>query len=241
MPPVTQDVRLQNEIKMRTPIGTVFISHSSKEPDFSVTEKLAEGLESIGINVWWDKQRLEGGDNFPVEILEAIIRQHFFIFVLSPRSIASKWCLRELLRATELDKDIKPLLLEEIPKGKSPLELTGIQVIDISAGVKSSMPSILRSLGIGETSVPNVFDDPFARDARLLETIANQLRYGKTFTDTLNLVQMLKNIGIKCAETERAKGIFENMTSLPLFSVQGGYRRIDYEKVRTYLLHEWKK
>ena len=103
------------------------------------------------------------------------------------------------------------------------------------------MPSILRTLGIGETKIPNVLDDPFARDGHLIEVIAEQLRYAKTFTDTLNLVYMLKNIGMKCAETDRVKTIFENMASLSLFSVQGGVRRIDYEKVRAYLLYEWTK
>ncbi len=226
---------------MKSAIGSVFISHSSREPDFSITKSLAEALESIGINVWWDKEGLEGGDNFPVEILEAIIRQHFFILIISKESIKSKWCLRELIRATELEKDIKPLLLENVPKEKSPLELAGLQYVDISSGVQNSLPSILRSLGIGETTVPNVLDDPFARDGHLIEVIAEQLRYAKTFTDSLNLVYMLRNVGMKCSETDRAKEIFENMASLSLFSMQGEIRRIDYEKVRSYLLHEWSK
>ncbi len=226
---------------MKNAIGSVFISHSSREPDFSTTKTLAEALESIGINVWWDKEGLEGGDYFPVEILEAIIRQHFFIFIISNESIKSKWCLRELIRATELEKDIKPLILEHIPSEKSPLELAGLQYVEISSGVPNSLPSILRALGIGETTVPNVLDDPFARDVHLIEVVAEQLRYAKTFTDTVNLVHMLRNIGMKCSETDRAKFIFENMTSLSLFSVQGGIRRIDYEKVRAYLLYEWSK
>jgi TIR domain len=224
---------------MKDTIGSVFISHSSREPDFSVTKTLAESLESIGVNVWWDKEGLEGGDNFPVEILEAIIRQHFFVFIISNESIRSKWCLRELIRATELEKHIKPLLLDHIPKENSPLELAGLQYVDISSGIQNSLPAILRTLGIGETRIPNVLDDPFARDGHLIEVIAEQLRYGKTFTDALNLVYMLKNIGMKCAETDRAKTIFENMASLSLFSVQGGGRRIDYEKVRSYLLYKW--
>jgi hypothetical protein len=226
---------------MKSAIGSVFISHSSREPDFTITKSLAESLEGIGVNVWWDKEGLEGGDYFPVEILEAIIRQHFFVFIISNESIKSKWCLRELIRATELEKDIKPLLLEHIPKEKSPLELAGLQYVDISSGIQNSLPSILRALGIGETKIPNVLDDPFARDGHLIEVIAEQLRYAKTFTDTLNLVYMLKNIGMKCAETDRAKTIFENMASLSLFSMQGGMRRIDYEKVRQYLLYEWTK
>ena len=68
---------------MEKRIGAVFISHSSMEPDYSVTRSLAEALGEIGIDVWWDVGRLEGGDFFPVEILEAIIRQNFFIFIIS--------------------------------------------------------------------------------------------------------------------------------------------------------------
>ena len=226
---------------MKNSIGSVFISHSSREPDFSTTKALAETLESVGVNVWWDKKGIEGGDNFPVEILEAIIRQHFFIFIVSEESIKSKWCLRELIRATELEKDIKPFILKQIPNEKSPIEIAGLHCVDISSGVQSSFPSILKSLGIGETTVPNVLDDPFARDGHLIEVIAEQIRYAKTFTDTLNLVHMLRNIGMKCAETNRAKEIFENMASLSLFTLQGGMRRIDFEKVRSYLLYEWSK
>jgi hypothetical protein len=222
---------------MKTAIGSVFISHSSSEPDFSVTKSLAEALEGSGISVWWDKDGLEGGVYFPVEILEAIIRQHFFVFIISKRSVQSKWCLRELIRATELKKDIKPLLLEHVPHKNSPLELAGLQHVDISTGIQDSLPSILRALGIGETSVSDVLDDPFARDGRLIEAIAEQLSYAKTFTDTVNLVYMLKNLGTKCAETDRAKQILENMASLSLFTAG----RVDYEKVRSFLLYEWSK
>jgi hypothetical protein len=202
---------------------------------------LSKALQEVGIDVWWDVDGLEGGDVFPVEILEAIIRQNFFIFVVSNQSISSKWCLRELIRATELDKDIKPLILEHVSHEECPHELAGLQYVDISTGVAKAMPAVFRALGLGETSPQDVLDDPFARDGHLLEIIAEQLRYARTFTDTLNLVQLLRNIGTKCCETDRAKKIFENMTSLSLFSAHGGMRCIDYEKVRSYLINEWTK
>ncbi len=226
---------------MNKRIGTVFISHSSQEPDYSVTRSLAEALKEIGVDAWWDVDGLEGGDFFPVEILEAIIRQHFFIFIVSGRSLNSKWCLRELIRATELRKDVKPLILERVPNEKSPLELAGLQWVDISSGIHNSFPAILRALGIVETSPQNVLDDPFARDGLLVEVIAEQLRSAKSFTGTINLVQLLRSIGIRCSETKRAKEIFEGMTSLSLFSLAGGMKQIDYEKVRSYLLYEWTK
>ena len=95
-------------------LGTVFLSHSAREPDHAVTGALAKALTEVGLDVWWDREGLEGGDFFAVEILEAIIRQRFFLFIVSPRSVASRWCLRELVRATELGKETIPLILEPV-------------------------------------------------------------------------------------------------------------------------------
>ena len=108
--------------------------------------------------------------------------------------------------------------------------------MDISTGILNSIPAILKSLGVGDSSQRNFLDDPFARDGRLVEVIAEQLRYARSFTDTLNLVQLLKNIGIRCAETDRAKELFGNMTSLSLYSIRGSMKQIDYEKVRSFLV-----
>jgi hypothetical protein len=222
-------------------IGSIFISHSSQDPDYLATKTLAEALEGTGFDVWWDKERLEGGAFFPVEILEAIIRQHFFVFIVSERSVASKWCRRELVKAAELEKDIKPLILEHVAKEESPIELAGLQYVEIGAGIADSLPSILRALGIGAASLRSIPDDPFARDGQLLKTIAEQLPYAKTFTDSPNLVEMLKNIGLKCSETGRAKELLRNMTSPSLCSSRLGMQCIDYDKVSAYLLREWYK
>ena len=220
-------------------IGTVFISHSAKEPDRSVTQTLAQALVGVGLDVWWDKEGLEGGQFFPVEILEAIIRQRFFLFVVSSRSVASKWCQRELIRATELEKEIIPLVLEHIPAEKSPLEFAGLHYVEITAGIENSIPSILKSLGIGPASRSHIPDDPFARDGRLIQAIADQLPYAKTFTDSLNMILLLERIGLSCAETERARNIFSDMRANNNRSASNGVLKIDYDKVRTYLLRKW--
>lgn len=218
-------------------IGSVFISHSAKEPDHGVTQALAQALQDVGIDVWWDKDGLEGGDFFPVEILEAIIRQHYFLFVVSPRSVESKWCQRELIRATELGRHIRPLILEHVADEKSPLELAGLQYVNITEGVGKAMPAILKALGLGDRTASGAPDDPFARDGRLLHAIADQLPYAKTFANCLNTVEMLKKIGITCSETERARGIFAGMTADDLW----GVGKIDLDKVTKYLLEQWSK
>jgi hypothetical protein len=218
-------------------VGSVFISHSSKEPDYAVAEALARSLEQVGLDVWWDKDRLEGGDLFPAEIVEAIIKQRAFLYILSPRSSQSKWCLRELARADELAKEIIPLKLEQVPAGEQPLQLAGLQYVPVGAGVSNSLDNILTALGLGLRSKFQPPHDPFARDALLIQTLANQLNYAKTFTDALNLVLLLKSIGEAICETDRARNLLQGMLSRAHYS--GG--RISYDKVRDSLLTGWFK
>jgi len=220
-------------------IASVFISHSAQEPDHFVTRSLATGLQDVGFSVWWDEDGLEGGDFFAVEILEAIIRQRQFLFVISPRSITSKWCQRELIRATELGKEIIPLMLEQVPTERLPLEIAGIQYVNIGRGVQESLPSILKALGVGERASTPALEDPFARDGQLVQAIADQLPYAKSFTDSLNMVMLLQNIGLSCCQTDRAREIFAGMRGPGNWSSAGGMRRIDYDKVRSYLLQSW--
>ena len=219
-------------------LGTLFLSHSAREPDHGVTRALAEALTAVGLDVWWDREGLEGGDLFPVEILEAIIRQRFFLFIVSPRSVKSRWCLRELIRATELGKATIPLILESVPDTNLPLELAGLQYVHMSTGVGDALPAILRALGLGSSSA-SIPDDPFARDGRLIAALADQLQYAASFTEALNMVQVLQNVGLACCETERARVILQGMRDLDHFSASGGVRKINCGKVRAYLLSTW--
>lgn len=219
-------------------IGSVFVSHSAKEPDHSLTANIVVVLEEIGFDVWWDKEGLEGGDTFPVEILEAIIRQNFFIFLMSEHSINSKWCMRELIRATELGKEIIPLILESLPPERSPLELAGLQYVNIQSGLnEDTKAGILRALGVGRTlPISGDLTDPFAKDSSLIQALAEQIRYAKSFTDTLNLVLLLENIGKACCETDRARQILAGMRAEENW--QNG--KINYDLVHDYLLRSWR-
>lgn len=217
--------------------GSVFISHSSRQPDFEMTERLAGKLKEAGLDVWWDFQKLEGGQAFPVEILEAIIRQHYFLFLMSGHSVTSDWCRREVTRAVELGKIVVPIRLDDVPPERTPLELAGLQWIDLRKGIDSALPAVYRVLGLGLAGSFELSDDPFSRDGRLVAAIAEQLNYGKTFTDSLNLVQLLSNIGLRCCATERARALFAGMVNLK------NYRgsKIDYDKVTVHLLQGWQQ
>ncbi len=222
---------------MEAKLSSAFISHSSHDFDRETAGALALALQQSGVTVWWDEDGLEGGKDFPAKILEAIIEHHFFLYIISPRSVTSSWCNREICCAANLGKDIVPLLLEEVPKTQCPIQLAPIQYVDIRQGVAGSLSLILRAMGLSYRADHPVPEDRYARDDRLIRAIASQLPYGKTFTDTLNLVQLLKNIGQTCCETERAHHLFEGMTSTGNYSGM----QIDYDKVRIYLLRSWRE
>jgi len=215
--------------------GTVFLSHSSKSPDFEIMEALAEKLADAGLNVWWDRERLEGGDRFTAEIVEAIIRQHHFVFLLSANSVDSAWCRRELARAAELGKTILPLRLDDLPPERIPLEIAGVQYIDLRRGIEAAFPDLTRALGLGLSDAYDPTSDPFARDGRLVHAIAEQLPYGKTFTDAPNLVRLLSIIGQQCCETERARALFGGMMDRKNYAGS----KIDFDRVSESLLRGW--
>jgi len=77
-----------------------------------------------------------------------------------------------------------------------------------------------------------------ARDARLIQTIADQLRGGAP-TGPLRFVLMLEEIGTRCCETDMAKAIFAGMRGLHNFTSAGWFREIDCAKVQAYLLRAW--
>lgn len=220
---------------MEAQLSSVFISHSSHDVDHAAARALAKSLQDSGLTVWWDEDRLEGGQDFPAMILEAIINHHFFVYLISPRSVESAWCNRELCCASNIRKDIIPLLLEAIQETKRPIQLAPLHHVDIRQGIPASFEAILRAMGLSHRPGQPVHEDRAARDGRLVQAIASQLPYAKTFTDTLNLVQLLNNIGQSCCETERAHAVFEGMTSTAHYSGM----RIDYEKVKAHLLNSW--
>jgi TIR domain len=215
--------------------GTVFISHSSRSPEFEFTQALAGRLSSTGLDVWWDRERLEGGSTFTAEIVEAIIRQYHFVFILSGNAVASQWCRRELARAVDLAKSIVPIRVDDLPNEQSPLELAGLSYIDGRQGLDACFADVSRALGLGLSATYDPSSDPFARDGRLLQAIAGQLPYGRTFTNATNLVILLSNIGTQCCDTERAKAIFAGMLDRSHYTGMN----IDYDKVSEYLTRAW--
>jgi len=104
---------------MTTP-GKVFISHASEDKPF--VDRLATDLSKRGVLLWYDKFDLRVGDSVPGKINEGLSSSKYFLIVLSPRSVVSRWVQEELNAAlvtqvTEAGIFLIPVLYEqcEIP------------------------------------------------------------------------------------------------------------------------------
>ena len=96
----------------------VFISYSRTDKPY--VEQLARTLGDRGLNVWVDLEGLLAGEEFLPRILAAIEGADAFVFVLSPDSIASPYCLRELEHAGQHRKRILPLLRRDVEPARVP-------------------------------------------------------------------------------------------------------------------------
>jgi formylglycine-generating enzyme required for sulfatase activity len=122
----------------------VFISYSRK--DIKFVERLVADLQSTGFTAWYDLSGLEGGTQWEKEIQDAIDQSQFFMAILSPNSLKSKWVLREFLYAEKKGVKVIPLqyLLCELP-----MRLLDLQLIDVQGkNYDLNFKKILKALGV---------------------------------------------------------------------------------------------
>ena len=132
----------------------VFISYSRE--DQQQVNRLAGYLREQGLNVWMDETDIHGATMWTEEIVEAIHGCTLFILAISSHSTDSKNVVKELALASEREKKILPLYLEEsqIPKNME-YQLAGIQNIALytldKAKAYEFVHQTIRRLGVGQT------------------------------------------------------------------------------------------
>lgn len=101
---------MKSEIKL-------FLSHNSADKPF--VRRVADDLESQGLNVWLDERKMKAGDSVTDGIAEGMSSYDAFLIFLSQRSVNAPWVKEELRialskRIGTLGKlKIIPILLED--------------------------------------------------------------------------------------------------------------------------------
>jgi formylglycine-generating enzyme required for sulfatase activity len=107
----------------------IFISYSSKERELVTT--LADDLQALGHEVWFDRELNRTGGRKWWETILANIRQcDLFIFALTPSSLASEACRREYRYANALQKNVLPIMLAVVDIPSLPAELQELQFVN---------------------------------------------------------------------------------------------------------------
>lgn len=92
----------------------VFLSHANKDK-VSYVEDLYKSLKKLGVNIFYDTETLEWGDNWKDKILEGIKQSEFAILVISDNYFGREWTERELFellnkQSEDGQKIVLPLL-----------------------------------------------------------------------------------------------------------------------------------
>lgn len=88
----------------------VFISYSRKDKE--AVHELARRIKSAGFDVWIDWDGIKSGDQFKTLIAEAIKDSRVVLFFSSRAANASDWTVKEINVASNLNKKIIPVKLD---------------------------------------------------------------------------------------------------------------------------------
>lgn len=93
-------------------MSDLFLSYSRRDDAFA--RRMHDALNGAGQDVWADWEDIAPTADWMATIYEAIEDADAFVFVLSPDSVESEICGRELAHAAGLNKRIIPVLLRDV-------------------------------------------------------------------------------------------------------------------------------
>lgn len=89
----------------------IFISYSRK--DLGIAEKIIDALAKYDLEPWIDWKSIPKGETFESEIQQGIEKAEIFLFLISPDSIQSGWCNKEIVHAVKNGKRILPFVIRD--------------------------------------------------------------------------------------------------------------------------------
>lgn len=123
----------------------IFLSHASA--DRNSADILARALRQAGLKVWYSRSHLKGAQQWHDEIGRALKRCDWFLLLLSPRAVKSRWVKLELTYATNqarYTEHIMPVMLKPCDYEALSWTLGSIQKVDATAGLDAGIATLLR-------------------------------------------------------------------------------------------------
>lgn len=128
----------------------VFLSHSSKNR--TVATRVSKTLSNHGISVWYSPKSIKTAAQWQDAIGAALNRCDWFVVLLSPASVGSKWVKWELayaLRHSQYDDHVLPILIKPCDFEKLSWTLGGFQMASLDGDSAKGYTDILGTWGVG--------------------------------------------------------------------------------------------
>ena len=172
----------------------IFISYAKE--NLKDAYKLFNDLKQKGLFPWLDKESILGGQNWKIEITNAIKRSDYFIALLSSTSISKKgYVQKELKEAMEIldkypnsDVFIIPVRLDECQPTDPRLE--ELQWVDLFESYERGLTKILYTINSN-----NINNNTVNRDESF-----KMFEYGKYFQDSDEILLLYISKGLTSQE-----------------------------------------
>lgn len=116
-------------------MGTdIFISYDQYHRDEML--HIRQVLTEHDFTTWIDYVGIKMGRNFEDAINEGIEKANNFLFLITPQSVVSEYCLKELEYALSLNKRIFTLLIKTVDDKEIPAEIQHIQYVDFTDNIE---------------------------------------------------------------------------------------------------------
>jgi len=129
-------------------MNRVFVSYSRRNESFA--ERIARDLADAGLDVWFDRRQIQGGENWRDEIFRGLERADFLVVCLSPPAVASEWVAREVKTVRDQDKPIFPIMVQdaftEMQASEDFSWLLDYQFINFEGRYEEAFPQLLEAL-----------------------------------------------------------------------------------------------
>lgn len=145
-------------------MGHIFVSYSRRDQE--IVNRFVGMMETAGMNVWIDREKIQAGRLWRTQIVQAIDTCDSFVLMLSTNSAASDNVRREIDLALDSGRNIFIMLLEQVKlTADMRYQLIGLQHIDVKLlGLSKAVKLLTETLR--EEIVP-VQDQP-VRQAELV-------------------------------------------------------------------------
>lgn len=179
----------------------VFISHSASRDPYAlgVLKKITSQLKRDGFDVWWDEERLQGGDNWRQEINMWLGLCDCAVILFSEKALASHWVLKEatnLIWRRSLDDNfvVLPVLLKDVTHDDLQTEDYGpLAINEIQATGSDTPTGIARK--VSQTLAPLKQSAKVASPWRRLEDIIVFSLYEIEIRRPTALIQAASSLG----------------------------------------------